>query len=390
MPLRDHILLTGATGQIGRFLLRDLLTRKLPLAVLARGRGDRSPRERITALVDDWNRGLNDALPMPVVLAGDTTLDGFGLDSRDHRWLRQHCGTLLHNAASVQFSGGSGKETWNNNVSSAHRALELCRKARIDHFAFVSTAYVCGDRKGVIFEEELEHGQQFNNEYEHSKFEAERIVRAAKDLDAVTVLRPSIVVGDHQTGQTQTYHSFYRAVQFTKSFADIADKDATGHWKHNVRLNRSGNEICNLVTVNWVSAAISMILARPETWNKTFHLTPSLPTLTKEMEQALQAVFNYDGVTFLGEQQFELGTGSAEEKRFYQYMQDYAAYFGQEPEFDRQNTDWATKGLHESRIDVDCLIRLIEFAVQDNFGKKLKRKRSQRGEPDSSTPVHTI
>lgn len=371
---RKFVLLTGATGQIGRYLTRDLLLQDRPFAVLIRGRGGLSAQQRLQKLIDGWNSSGKYSLPMPECIEGDTAQDGFGLQQRDREWLYDHCDTMLHCAASVDFNGGYSKDTWNNNVTSARNTVEVCGDAKIHHLAFVSTAYVCGVRDGTVYENELECGQEFRNEYEHSKFESERIVRAGFP-GCVTMLRPAIVVGDYLTGQSQAFHSFYRAANFTRSFASGADKDALGHWNHDVRLTLHGNEISNLVSVDWVSAAMIGILGNQDCFGKTFHLTPKHPTTYLEIETALQLSFNYSGVRFVGDEPINLHEGSPEERRFYEYMDEYSGYWGSDPSFDRTQTDAATAHLQENRIDVDCLVRLIAYAVQAKFGKTRRRKR---------------
>src|SRR6266496_1323586 len=67
----------------------------------------------------------------------------------------------------------------------------------------VSTAYVAGDRTGVVYEHELSLGQGFKNHYESTKFQAELWVRELMDRVPTTIYRPAIVVGDSRTGETQ-------------------------------------------------------------------------------------------------------------------------------------------------------------------------------------------
>jgi nucleoside-diphosphate-sugar epimerase len=371
MSQRDYTLLTGATGQIGRYLLRDLLEQERPLAVLVRSQGGLSAQQRVAQLTAEWERISGRTLPSPVCLEGDTTQAGFGLSERDQHWIQDHCSTLLHNAASVEFQS-SGGETWENNVSSARRTLEVCREQKLEHLIFVSTAYVAGRRTDLVFEDQLDCGQSFRNEYEHSKFEAERTIRAATDLECITVLRPAVVVGDYHTGYTHSYHSFYQFALFTWMFANSADKDALGRWKHNVRLTLTGNELRNLVCLDWVSAAMTAIVNDRSQWGKTFHLTPKQPTLVHEVEQALQLSFNYDGVKYVGNQQIDLSTGTTEEKRFYEYLSGYSEYWENDPSFDRTNTDIATAHIAEPHIDIACLQRLIDYAVRTRFGRQAK------------------
>ena len=149
-------------------------------------------------------------LPRPVVIEGDLLSKGLGLEGADVRWLSRHCTSVIHNAASLSFhSRERDDEPWLSNVTGTRQVLDLCRRTGIRQFHHVSTAYVCGLRNGRILESELDAAQEFGNDYERSKIEAERMVRDADFLSPVTVYRPSIIVGDSRTGRTTTYHGFY-------------------------------------------------------------------------------------------------------------------------------------------------------------------------------------
>ena len=59
-------------------------------------------------------------------------------------------------------------------------------------------------------EDELPTAPVYANHYEWSKYEAERIVRAAMHAGLpVTVFRPSMVVGDTETGHTRDFNVIY-------------------------------------------------------------------------------------------------------------------------------------------------------------------------------------
>ena len=64
------------------------------------------------------------------------------------------------------------------NVDGTGNVLELCADCeRLERLHYVSTAYVAGDRTGVVYEHELALGQGFKNHYESTKFQAEVWVR---------------------------------------------------------------------------------------------------------------------------------------------------------------------------------------------------------------------
>ena len=76
-------------------------------------------------------------------------------------------------------------------------------------YNYVSTCYVAGKRKGEIRENELEHDAGFRNFYEETKYLAEIEVERLKSEFPVTIFRPSVVVGDSETGETAKYDGIY-------------------------------------------------------------------------------------------------------------------------------------------------------------------------------------
>ena len=75
----------------------------------------------------------------------------------------------------------------------------------------VSTAYVAGDRVGVISEHDGDVGQTFRNTYEQTKLKAEQLVTDS-GLPAA-IVRPSVIVGDSATGWTQAFNVIYWPLQ---------------------------------------------------------------------------------------------------------------------------------------------------------------------------------
>ena len=61
----------------------------------------------------------------------------------------------------------------------------------------------------MVYEHELVMGQEFKNHYESTKFQAEVWARDMMDRVPTTIVRPAIVVGDSQTGETQKFDGPY-------------------------------------------------------------------------------------------------------------------------------------------------------------------------------------
>ena len=93
----------------------------------------------------------------------------------------------------------------------------------------------------------------------------------------------------------------------------------------------------------------------------------------RELEAAMAAIFNYYGPVFAGPDALTAGDLNDLEKAFYAYVDRYAPYWSREPIFDCRNTWEVAPDLPCPLIDLPLLRRLIDFAVEDRWGKKSKR-----------------
>ena len=365
-----RVLLTGATGLVGQYLVRDLLRAGIKLVVVIRGQAGVSGRQRLAKILSNWDRDGGEPLGRPVCLEGDLTRDGLGLDDEAIRWISQNCGTVLHNAASLSFVGADrAKEPWLSNFTGTRNVLDLCQRTGIADYHHVSTAYVCGKRSGRVFEEDLDCGQQFRNDYEQSKFEAEKLVRSADFLEAPTIYRPAIIVGDSRTGFTSTYHGLYSYLQFVCLLREYMHPRPDGVFHVPVRINLTGNEPRNLVPVDWVSEVIARILQDPELHGRTYHLAPQRCATAREIQDTVAAYFKYTGPYFAGPEALNKGDLNAQEKMFYTYVARYQPYWAEEPRFDCTNTVAAVPDLPCPPIDAACISRLLDYAIRDKWGR---------------------
>jgi long-chain acyl-CoA synthetase len=148
-----------------------------------------------------------------VPVAGDLTRDGLAIDPTLREELAEAVTDVIHSAASVSFSLPLSKARAVN-VEGTRRVVELAmlaasRGTGLRRFAHVSTAFVAGTHHGSFGEADFARGQGFNNTYEGSKWEAERLVRRHEGFLPVQVFRPSIVVGDRRSGWTASFNVIY-------------------------------------------------------------------------------------------------------------------------------------------------------------------------------------
>ncbi len=354
MPANTSVLLTGATGFLGRYLLRDLLLAGRRVAVLVR-----SP-ERLAALRDFWSAQLGQALPQPVVLQGELNLPGLGLGLAERGWLARHCHVVLHAAASVAFRATDDGEPWRTNVEGTRSLLRLSRAVGIGAWHQVSTAFVCGRRREAILEADLECGQDFHNPYERSKHEAERLVRGASSL-CVTVYRPSVIVGDSRTGYTSSYTGLYR-------FLELGARLAGTRRQLPLRLPLTGTEPCDLVPVDWVARAIVDLLGLPAWHGNTFHLVARPPTCARIVQETAADELGLHGVELAGTRPNT--EPSRLEELFHEGLAEYWPYLAGTPAFDTSNTVAALPHLPPPPLDGPRLRRLIRFAAGHGWGRQ--------------------
>jgi thioester reductase-like protein len=355
-------------------LLRDCLFADRHMVVLARPSKSESARQRVETLLRQWEISLGVSLPRPVVLEGDLGEVDLGLDNRTLDWIRRHCTSVIHNAASLVFRGDEPDgEPFLSNVEGTRRMLELCRATGIRQFHHVSTAYVCGLRDGRVLESEVDVGQMPGNAYEKTKLQAERLVRAASFLDSPTIYRPSIIVGDSRTGYTTTFHGFYVPLKLAHTMVCKVVRGATGAEALMAALGVGRKDRKNFVPVDWVSAVISHILGRREFHGTTYHVTSPHPPLILEWARVIQEVV--EDLSPLGDPDSSWNLdGEWFAKTFRDQLRIYAAYWRDDPQFDMTNTLRAAPHLSCPKVDRAMMWRLARFAIDTNFGHAHRAK----------------
>lgn len=361
-------LLTGATGLLGTYLLRDLLGLGRRVAVVVRSGVVETARQRIETILRRWEQQSGYALPRPPVLEGDICQPNLGLDAASREWVARHCRSVLHNAASLSFQAEERSgEPYRSNVEGTGNVLELCRTCGIRQFHHVSTAYVCGLRTGRVLESELDVGQPLGNDYEKSKIQAETMVRQAEFLDAPTIYRPAIIIGDTATGYTTTFHGFYTPLKIGQALvAKFGISEIYGA-PLMAALGLTGQERKNLVPVDWISQVITYLYHRPEHHGRTYHLAPQRPvtvaTLCRAIEKALA-----EYARTLKRPPAPLPELAEMQQTFLSQMDVYRAYWRDDPQFDGTATQAAAPHLPCPQVDEEMLTRTSLYALQTNFG----------------------
>jgi len=260
----DGVLLTGVTGFLGMELLARYLERTdRPLYALVRASSEAGAQRRLRRTLHRLFGAGHSFNERVTAVRGDITRDGLGLGSGV--WtLADRVSEIVHGAATVSFELPLD-ESRAVNVGGTRRMLELaelCQSsgAGLERFTYISTAYVAGEHAGIFSEDDLDVGQGFRNPYERSKFEAEGVVKRWRSRLPITVVRPSIVVGERDSGWTPVFNVLYWPLR------------AFSRGAYRVLPARPSAPV-DVVPVDYVTDAIFALTQAPQALGATLHLT---------------------------------------------------------------------------------------------------------------------
>lgn len=371
-----YTLLTGATGLVGRYVVRDLLLNGHKLAVVVRGNKKKSPQVRMEEIMQHWERELGRPLPRPVVIEGNISEPQFAFSEKDAAWVKSHCDKIIHSAAILEFYGEDRNgEPWRTNLGGTRHMIQLCKDLNILDIHYVSTAYVAGMQDKPIMEDSLAAGQTFRNDYEESKFLAEQEVRAIDFAKHVTVYRPAVISGDSVTGYTNTYHGIYLYLRLMAVMIPAQPADENGMRHTPIRLRMDGTERRNIIPVEWVSAVTVRIFESEEARGGTYHMAPDKAMTSKDMIEWCSEYFSAVGAELCGRdfEPEENREGNEDqwmfERMITENMGTYEPYERTDNIFDMTNTKRFAGDIVCPEIDRTVMYRYIEFGDKDRWGK---------------------
>lgn len=372
--LHHYTLLTGATGLVGRYLLKDLLVAGIRVAVLVRDSKKVKATQRVEDICRFWEAELGRKLPRPVCITGDCRSPKMGLTPADEKWVTENCNSLFHNAAVLSFyRAPRDQEPWLTNLDGTINVVQCAADLGIDHLHYVSTAYVCGDRQGVVSESDLDEDQGFRNDYEQSKFLAEKFVHQFDGFKTTTIYRPAVITADSQTGYTNTYHGLHLYLRLMSLLVPQVEPDENGLRQTNIRLPMKGTEKRNVVTVDWVSQVMTAIFLNQAAHGHTFHISPVAKLTPRSVIDACCEYYSSTGVEYAGYENVAEDKSSHFEREFLNNVGIYTSYDGTDPSFDTTNLRKFAGHISCPDIDAEAIHQFIRFGEKDKWGKRRER-----------------
>lgn len=276
MPFNETIFLTGFPGFIAERLVERLVRRDTQFFLLVQ------PQfvEKATQAVERIANRTQTPLENFALIEGDISQPNLGISDDDLETIRDETTDVFHLAAAYDLSVDRGTAT-RVNLEGTRNVNELCRNLpNLLRYNYISTCYVAGRREGRILETDLEHDAGFRNFYEETKYLAELEVEKLKDDLPVTIFRPSVVVGDSETGETVKYDGIYYLIQYLRKspgllrFVNVGNKDVS----------------LNLVPVDFVVEGIAALSHDDNAIGKTVALADPEPLTTAELFDTIAEV----------------------------------------------------------------------------------------------------
>ncbi|MFA5239279.1 MAG: SDR family oxidoreductase [Phycisphaerae bacterium] len=358
MPnMKDTVLLTGITGNLGSWLAVELARRGEKVLALMRDRSSKDADARLNRMLDiTGGKDLKDNIE---IIHGDICKKQLGIKSDEKKLNR--LSKVIHCAACTKFLGDDDKSHQTMNIHGTLNVLELAEKLSLP-LVHVSSAYIAGKRTGVAKEDEIDLGQTFNNIYEDTKCRSEMLVHnwAKTNSLPTVILRPSIVLGDSQYGKTVHFASLY---DYMRVLARIAPKLG----ENLVRVATKPGVTKNLIPVDYFAKVSYHIINRGIPG--TYHVTNPEPLTMKDFGRIFSRIFGLTHYKLVKADSFLTDKPSRIEKLIQKSTVVYDPYMLSEPVFDRTNTD---KVLSDSDIelppmDLPYFKKLLDYACSVNW-----------------------
>ena len=246
---------TGATGFIGKRLVKKLLARRgSTVHFLMR----EESAAKLPDLLAYWGVSKTRAIPV----YGDLTSKKLGVAGDVIKGLKGQIDHLYHLAAVYDLSADEESQVAVN-IEGTRSMVEFAQAIDAGHVHHVSSIAAAGLYEGVFREDMFDEAENLDHPYFMTKHESEKIVR--KECKRPwTVYRPALVVGDSHTGEMDKIDGPYYFFKLIQRMRQILPP-----WMPSIGLE--GGRI-NIVPVDFVVDALDHISHKVTKAHGCYHL----------------------------------------------------------------------------------------------------------------------
>ncbi|MFC1650552.1 SDR family oxidoreductase [Candidatus Latescibacterota bacterium] len=319
-----RIVMTGATGMLGSELLIEIVKQhldhlnKLQIFILGRP-GNSTLLSRIKGLFEssgfDYlkssdNNTIKQIRNAIIPIDFDYSYDDTGLTEDSFNKLRKgkidiffHIGSLTD----LRHDIATQVRLENSNVNGTYRLLKILDRLDIVKLVYISTAYVCGSKTGIIYPNYVDLDQKFRNPYEKTKLKAEILIReyAIRKKSKLYIFRPSLIAGrllESPIGYTPKFEIFYSWIawflrqkyKYVNSVTDLFEETIA----MDIRIRVNKNSISNIVPVDYVAKILS-VLTCEEFLDTDYHIANHEETLQVDCISWILESIKITGVTLV-------------------------------------------------------------------------------------------
>jgi nucleoside-diphosphate-sugar epimerase len=382
MEPKRHILVTGATGSVGSLLALNALRSGHSVRLLVRRKHHRSSRDRVRDVFgslgfseEQWRLKAPDIN----IYEGDIVQPHFGLSNKEWNLLRDDLSGIFHAAAYLGFEDDQRAKSMLVNVDGTRNVLEFAHSSGA-HLFYISTAYVVGRSKGIVFERELNDPMPWRNPYEETKFLAEREVHLTCQREDLpyTVYRPAILMGDWSHGRTLKFRNVY---YFMKLFHQLSKRKR----KTPLLLKGTVEGKINLLPVDFAVQAMWNLSQAAGCGGGVYHITNPLPPTLQHLISLAAKIL---GLDIEIEDPLRPETQS---RRVEIPPSLYAAYLHGNIEFDLTNTRSVLHDYDASfpLMDEHYYRRILSYAIEQDWGAGATSRASKHPEKSTAQFVET-
>ncbi|NKN37352.1 amino acid adenylation domain-containing protein [Agrobacterium sp. a22-2] len=269
-----HVFLTGATGFLGTYLLRELLEdTSRRVSCLVRGVAGADRLRRALQSYDLWRDGLADRIE---IVPGDLSKPKFGIPDTAYNALAESVEAIIHNGAEVHHLHPYDRLRASN-VCGTVEAIRLAATGpgRPLHIVSSLSALTRRGAGGGIAESTTIHDfPPPSGGYNQTKWVAEHLAEAARERGLpVTIYRPGAISGDSRTGAFNQ--------------ADILCRLMQGYIRSG--LAPEGDTLLEMLPVDTVARAVVALADQPSSTGRIFHLVHSAPVSSALLFEAAAA-----------------------------------------------------------------------------------------------------